>query len=780
MSCDTSETHPDKSALLTPEEQNWIIHRRREAGAEQDQPVIGLALSGGGIRSATFCLGLIRALAKNGVLNKVDFLSTVSGGGYTGGMLGRLYHNKTTPQAVEDALAKESTLLLWWLRNCGRYLAPAGMSDVTQSLAQIIRSFLFTFTLITLLSTLICSLAIGLRSLFGPWLDGFGYALAIPLAFAGWQCCAYWIFSSKRRYFAASILFSLVFLFLALVKAPVPWGLTLLLTALCLVPTLFDATSLENRPPALRLFMTRTLTVCLLAFSGLLFIALVNRLGYWIYYALDRDINDIYVAIPATLALLKLLGQLRPLQRLGNKLAARGKKKPTRPLMVVNIAGFVLVFLVLIVGCAGLIDFTNRWASFWSTIPAPYLLIVEVIPALVILIFWRDLTRVLNLSSLHNLYRARIERAWLSVANFATNHHENPRFPCDPAQDYTRDAARDTQKVTTVLPKDDICFSHYNPAQHGGPLHLITCCINQTVDDRTGNYNADRKGIALTVSTLGVETGTGLPQAPVSNHKATLSRWLAISGGAASTGMGSQTSPGLAFMLFLFGGRLGYWARNLITPPREIDQRNSASNASPLWRWCNVVFAPGGYLFAEMFARFPGLGSAKWFLSDGGHFENTAVYALLKRRLPIIILADCGADPGYVFDDIENLVRKARIDFQTTITFYDYAPFDAVGAKAQVRANAVSAPLLMARIGYPDRAPGVLIIVKPHWLEDMPLDSACYAQRNPVFPQQSTGDQFFDEAQWEAYHQLGWQAGQDIDEQMLLDAREYALGDDAP
>ena len=38
------------------------------------------------------------------------------------------------------------------------------------------------------------------------------------------------------------------------------------------------------------------------------------------------------------------------------------------------------------------------------------------------------------------------------------------------------------------------------------------CCINQTRDDRTGNFNADRKGIALTLSALGMETGTHRPK----------------------------------------------------------------------------------------------------------------------------------------------------------------------------------------------------------------------------------------------------------------------------
>ena len=46
-----------------------------------------LCLSGGGIRSATFALGVIQGLAEQGILASFDYLSTVSGGGYIGAWL---------------------------------------------------------------------------------------------------------------------------------------------------------------------------------------------------------------------------------------------------------------------------------------------------------------------------------------------------------------------------------------------------------------------------------------------------------------------------------------------------------------------------------------------------------------------------------------------------------------------------------------------------------------------------------------------------------------------
>ena len=49
--------------------------------------LFGLAFSGGGIRSATFNLGILQGLAQFRLLPRIDYLSTVSGGGYIGSWL---------------------------------------------------------------------------------------------------------------------------------------------------------------------------------------------------------------------------------------------------------------------------------------------------------------------------------------------------------------------------------------------------------------------------------------------------------------------------------------------------------------------------------------------------------------------------------------------------------------------------------------------------------------------------------------------------------------------
>ncbi len=56
----------------------FYIHRKKHSA---------LCLSGGGIRSATFNLGIIQGLARHGLLGQFNYLSTVSGGGFVGGWL---------------------------------------------------------------------------------------------------------------------------------------------------------------------------------------------------------------------------------------------------------------------------------------------------------------------------------------------------------------------------------------------------------------------------------------------------------------------------------------------------------------------------------------------------------------------------------------------------------------------------------------------------------------------------------------------------------------------
>src|SRR5262245_52675593 len=88
-----------------------IIERRKKAlgpnsaisAAAVEKSLVGLASSGGGLRSATFNLGLIQALRRYGLLPFIDYQSSISGGGYTAGYLARAAHDESDfHQSVEQ------------------------------------------------------------------------------------------------------------------------------------------------------------------------------------------------------------------------------------------------------------------------------------------------------------------------------------------------------------------------------------------------------------------------------------------------------------------------------------------------------------------------------------------------------------------------------------------------------------------------------------------------------------------------------------------------------
>src|SRR5262245_46801847 len=71
---------------IKPEELKEV-GRRRIGQPDVTRPISGLAISGGGIRSATFALGVLETLKAQALLPKFDYLSTVSGGGFIGAWL---------------------------------------------------------------------------------------------------------------------------------------------------------------------------------------------------------------------------------------------------------------------------------------------------------------------------------------------------------------------------------------------------------------------------------------------------------------------------------------------------------------------------------------------------------------------------------------------------------------------------------------------------------------------------------------------------------------------
>ncbi len=154
---------------------------RSEGDSAADLPRVGVALSGGGVRSATFCLGVFQAFARLGLLRRIDYISSVSGGGYFGACLGRLFtrpyiSSVADVEAVLKGEGPQGGSVLRWLRENGRYLAPRGSGDLLLGGAVLLRNWVAIHVVMATLMLALFVLIQLLRGLLGVavadgWID---------------------------------------------------------------------------------------------------------------------------------------------------------------------------------------------------------------------------------------------------------------------------------------------------------------------------------------------------------------------------------------------------------------------------------------------------------------------------------------------------------------------------------------------------------------------------------------------------------------------------------
>jgi choline dehydrogenase-like flavoprotein len=256
-----------------------------------------------------------------------------------------------------------------------------------------------------------------------------------------------------------------------------------------------------------------------------------------------------------------------------------------------------------------------------------------------------------------------------------------------------------------------------------------------------------------------------------------LRQWMAISGAAVSPGRGQETRLGTALLFGMANLRTGYWWDSSVNEtsragfPRRTFLRR-------LLYLLPRIFLTQALIISEWIARYPGPWERYWYLTDGGFFENLGAYELIRRRVPRIIVSDAGADPEYQFGEIANLVRKARIDFCAEITPFTQAEIEKhvpvsmrglIGSLDQLKPTpgpghgADSSPTpqhgSLFWVDYPTHPErrSVLLYLKAKLTGQESPDVTNYHVTHPEFPHEATGDQFFDEEQWESYRQLGSQ-----------------------
>jgi len=840
--------------------------RRREGFDLQrpgghDQVQWGLALSGGGIRSATFCLGVLQGLSRSPgppdsadgsqvpaagapaapippapLLDQFDYLSTVSGGGYIGGFLSSLYVpgrlsgragesddvaarrvsrvlQKDPPgrmhQAAQYDEADPGKTALAWLRDNGRYLAPSGAGDYLYGVALAIRNWCATqyvvgtaiCLLIAIVALLRWSLVVSCpdyasyeESLLQHAIDGNGiwwstlWWLCLPVLLGGLLPLgvAFWFSyahtksrtSDRAQPFTRAVFFGLligaIFLAAGLGTAPdlqlrspvniLGLGAGSIVWAACAwyaVSYFF----LDDRSVAEhRVLLTRWLTYGLATLLLLAAVAAVDTLSQTVQLNLEEWSARV-VASGSGMALIVWIA--RALVQASSEKESPGWLARIPTGVLATVAG-LLLWLLAATGWHLLLhtmiwnsvdlrllpydaDFAEIWrhAAAVAAICAVLALTVGMFPGF------------LNLSTLQGLYSARLTRAYLGASNHA-------RFSQGGA------AARSVAKPVKNdgLPLADV---YRNP---NAPLHLINVCVNQTVDPAEQLVQRDRKGKPLVVAGDGFfldgerfrfrpAARTGL-RADVAEPLA-LGDWMGVSGAALTTGLGRSTSFGMSLLLGFANVRLGRWWISGVPGARSDRGLGGALRR---------LFATQAYLLNEISARFYGTRRLYQYLSDGGHFENTAVYELLRRQrgVRVIVACDCGCDPDYSFKDLANLMRLARIDHGLELRINEDVADDPLlgkvfgrpsdlrpapaGASGSTGSDRGRCALLVdvlepAREDRAERRIARIVVLKPSLIDTIALDVVSYSRQRPAFPQEPTGDQFYDEAQWESYRKLG-------------------------
>jgi len=185
-------------------------------------------------------------------------------------------------------------------------------------------------------------------------------------------------------------------------------------------------------------------------------------------------------------------------------------------------------------------------------------------------------------------------------------------------------------------------------------------------------------------------------------------------------------------------------------PPRTSPKPSQTSSLPRARRGSAISGTPSCLcLFKELFGQSPFVNRLD-NVTDGGHFENLGVYALLQRRCRLIIVGDGEADPKGVLDGLSRLSMLALSDLGVRLEFPDGDLHRIATASTNSERH-----FTVAKIVYRDNTTGWLIYLRSSVTGDEDEFIRGYKARNADFPHESTTDQFFTEEQFEAYRRLG-------------------------
>jgi hypothetical protein len=240
---------------------------------------------------------------------------------------------------------------------------------------------------------------------------------------------------------------------------------------------------------------------------------------------------------------------------------------------------------------------------------------------------------------------------------------------------------------------------------------------------------------------------------------------MAVSGAAFASATGSYQGAA-NLMLALANARLGTW---VVNPDQVIDPRKEEGEKK--WWWCPHPprIRRLSYLLREIFGWYPKK-LPLLFVTDGGLYENLGLLELLRHRCTEIYCFDASSDAETFAASLSQSITLAANELGVVVEPAEPEQADPRAGGKDVEAGDLQGrlaktPIITARVTYPPRKlngepeSGTLIIGRATMDPGTPWEIRRHAASHPLFPNDATGDQWFDDRKFNAYTALGRYVG---------------------
>jgi hypothetical protein len=689
----------DPTGVLT--DAQVIAQERSYLGLEPGQATSALCLSGGGMRSASFCIGFLRGFRE--LLTQFDYLSTVSGGGYAGTWLSTLLRDpakRATLQTIFDQkrnsdeiwhLRRSSDLLetrswfstaavrlvssylrsltIWWLLFIPLIVALAFVpwilafverglefSMVGQTLAAIALVGLGGVSIVRL-EHLLCSRRSHSGVLRGPVEVVIAGALLLAsIVEGGWRMSfRVWAGPLVPEFVPNLVFWLTMSVLIAAASVPIhyTWGhgkrrpVRFTVVGLLSLSFCWALAGLVRQLLPASLPQVLPVTLPLIAAGAWLAGAIVVGAHGWRFSDMDRERASEMTGTVGTIGLIAIAASALTLATHWILATLSGQLQPI--IGGATLGGLITAYL----GFRSRIG--QRTPRDWRKYFAYLAVLVAVLFGLALWLlaswFWiavaPDLPRVLIQSfptfgvlwTPLGIFIVLFGFALLWSRKVGANAFSlNGLYRVRLVRAFASATRRPSKKPIPRRPRPDLTLGPKSKTVIR-PLHLVNAVVNDA-------SVRDRQAESFTLSILHCGSKvTGYCATSTYGRALTMGRAMAISGAAANPSMGYFSSRPVSWLMGFFNLRLGWWLGN----PRFQTKRGQAEPPWALTPYLEELLGTSG-------------GDSEYInLSDGGHFENLGLYEAIRRECRYIVAVDASHDPDGKHFDLARVERLIRL-----------------------------------------------------------------------------------------------------------------------